>query len=152
MLLSPGGALRRRVAMAGGRPPLGAALVERLQGSAQAKRRLRAILQTLRGERTISSACGELNINQAAFFKLRNRWLQDAVESLEPRPRGRPRKEAPQDPGQEAALRGEVQRLERELRASHVREELAVSMPALIRRRREAEKKTPSMRRHHRRH
>ena len=45
-----------------GRKPLGAAHVERLDGSPLAKRRLALVLQTMRGELTVSEACRVLSI------------------------------------------------------------------------------------------
>jgi len=130
--------------MARGRPPGGVRLVEALQGSSGAKAKLRVILQTLGGERSAQSACQELGICEAAFYKLRGRGLQAALESLEPRARGRPPKEIPPELLHQQELELEVKQLQRELKASHVREELAVAMPQLVLRRQEAEKKTRS--------
>ena len=45
-----------------GRKPLGAAHVERLEGSLLAKQRLTLILRTMRGELTVSEACRVLSI------------------------------------------------------------------------------------------
>jgi hypothetical protein len=100
------------------------------------------ILQTLGGERTVESACAELGICEAAFYKLRGRWLQHALETLEPRVRGRPRNEEPADLPHTVELQSRVEWLERELKASEVREEIAMVMPHLAWRRREAGKKT----------
>lgn len=118
--------------MGRGRRPGGANLVQGLEGSAGAKRRLRVLLETVAGQRNIPSACAELRIGEAAFYKLRARWLQETVESLEPRARGRPRK--PEDPGAEriAELEGELEKVERELKAAQVREELAVALPHVV--------------------
>ena len=71
--------------MSAGRPPERTKLVEKAEGSEEAKRRLRLILETLSGERTVQSACDELEICQAMFYKLRTRFLQESVESLERR-------------------------------------------------------------------
>lgn len=128
--------------MARGRRPAGARLVGVLEGSPGAKTKLRLILQTLGGERTVESACEELGICEAAFYKLRGRWLQEALESLEPRARGRPRSEEPADVPRTVELQSRVECLERELKASQVREEIAMVMPHLAARRREAGKKT----------
>ena len=45
-----------------GRKPLGAQLVDRLEGSEHAKIRLKVILETLAGRQTIPEACDELGI------------------------------------------------------------------------------------------
>ena len=73
-----------------GRKPLGAAHVDHLTGSPLAKERLRWILQTMRGERTVEEACRALSIGPSRFHAMRNRWLQRAVGLLEPRRAGRP--------------------------------------------------------------
>ena len=118
--------------MARGRRPGAAQLVEALDGSAQAKRRLQVLLETFSGKRNVPQACAALGIGQAMFYKLRSRWLQQALESLEPRAPGRPRK--PQVPeverAEELALR--VKHLERELKAAQVREQLAIALPHVV--------------------
>ena len=73
-----------------GRKPLGPALVEHLDGSVDAKTRLELILKTLAGQVTVVAACRILDISEAMFYKLRNRVLQNCLEDLEPKPRGRP--------------------------------------------------------------
>ena len=74
-----------------GRKPLATGHVERLSGSELAKLRLTTLLQTLRGELTVPEACARLEIGESRFHALRNQWLQEALELLEPRPLGRPR-------------------------------------------------------------
>jgi transposase-like protein len=119
--------------MPAGRPPTGPDLVRGLAGSPQAKRRLRAILQTIAGERSVKKVCEDLGIGEAAFYKLRARTLQEAVEGLEPRPMGRPPGEHSEASEKLGALEGEVARLERELEAARVREEIALALPELAR-------------------
>lgn len=128
--------------MAGGRPPGGARLVDGLDGSPDAKKRLRLILETLAGERTVGSACDALGVSEAMFHKLRSRWMQEALGSLEPKLQGRPPKQKSPEEEHTEELEGQVQTLELELRAARVREEIAVAMPHLARRRLEREKKT----------
>jgi len=65
-------------------------LVERLDGSERAKTRLRVILETLSGQRTIPDACEELGIQETMFHRVRSEVLQTALDRLEPRPLGRP--------------------------------------------------------------
>jgi hypothetical protein len=73
-----------------GAKPLGAELVERLEGSAHAKERLKVMLLTLSGELTIPQACAQLGIHETRFHVQRAATLQAALGSLEPRPAGRP--------------------------------------------------------------
>lgn len=128
--------------MARGRRPGGVRLLERLEGSPGAKKKLRVILETLTGERTVGRACEELGVSEAMFHKLRSQWLKEALGSLEPKPKGRPRKEESPGETHSEELREQVKTLELELKAAQVREEIAVAMPYLARRHWEDEKKT----------
>jgi hypothetical protein len=118
-----------------GRPPLGPGLVETLQGPDEAKRRLRVILETVAGTRTIAAACAELGICEAAFHELRKQALAAAVEGLSPRPVGRPRKDADPEQRRIQELEAQVVLLKKDLHAAHIKGELAISMPHLFERR-----------------
>jgi hypothetical protein len=107
-----------------------------LGGSDHAKKRLRIILETLSGRRTIRSACEELRISEAAFHKLRTRVLEEAVQGLEPRRAGRPSKELSAEDAKIVDLEEEVLQLKLELHASRLREEIAITMPHLLKERR----------------
>jgi len=122
--------------MGRGRPPSGPALVDRLEGSPQAKTRLRIILETVSGVCSIPAACAALGLSEAAFYRLRERTLTEAVAGLEPRPAGRPSLKASPEAEQVQALTREVARLEMDLHAARVREEIALTMPHLLARRR----------------
>lgn len=115
-----------------GRPPSGIDLVGEVEGSGQARRRLRVMLETLSGSKKIAEACEELGIGEAQFHKLRHRMMAGAVASLEPSPAGRP----PADRGERDERLAEVQdenrQLRIELRASQIREEIALLMPHLV--------------------
>lgn len=115
-----------------GRKPTGPNLVERLEGSERAKARLKAVLETLAGQRTIPDACDELGIQESMFHKLRSEVLQTALGRLEPRPLGRPPQQPPHDP-RLAELEEENLRLRAELKAVEVRRELAENLPRLAR-------------------
>jgi hypothetical protein len=115
-----------------GRRPSGAKLVDRLEGSRHAKRRTKVILETLSQKMTIAEACAALGIGEAAFHKLRTRFLREAVESLEPRPLGRRPEQHEVNPEEVDALRREVEDLRRELEAARIREEVALAMPHLV--------------------
>jgi hypothetical protein len=118
--------------MSRGRPPAGPKLVEGLEGSDVAKERLRVVLQTIAGELNIQEACECLNISEARFHELRAEVLQMAVQHLEPKPAGRP--PVPPDPqaAEVAMLKEQVQELKIELRATQIREELALLMPGVL--------------------
>jgi hypothetical protein len=114
-----------------GRKPTGSQLVERLEGSEHAKSRLRVILETLSGQRTIPDACKMLGIQESMFHKMRSQVLQTALGRLEPRPLGR-RPHIPSLSDQRAAeLEEEVLGLRAELKATNIRRELAENMPRL---------------------
>jgi len=115
------------------RRPCGAKLVERLEGSTNAKTRLRLILETLAGERTVSAAGQALGVSRRRFHDLRVQFLRVALDVLEPRPAGRPSRHQGEEV-QLAKLEAEIQRLNIDLRAAQVREEIALAMPHLLRR------------------
>lgn len=128
--------------MSRGRPSEGPEVVERLEGSAEAKQRLQVILRTVGGELTVAEACAELGIGKTAFFELRKRVLQASLEDLEPKPKGRPPGDEPSTDEVEAErLRQENARLRADLEIAHVREEIALAMPEVFEPLRE-EKKT----------
>jgi len=117
--------------MARGRRTDGPRKAGRMDGSEQAKRRLRVILEVIAEKRTVKSACEELGLSEARYHELERAALQGAVESLEPKPSGRP-PAAPEDDPKRSALEEEVKELRIELRASQIREELAIVMPHLL--------------------
>jgi hypothetical protein len=117
-----------------GRKPIGVQLVEHLDGSERAKSRLKAILETLSGERSIPDACEELGIQESMFHRVRSEVLQTALSRLEPRPLGRPPQRPPPRDLRVAELEEENLRLHIELKASEVRRELAEKLPRLAKR------------------
>ena len=114
-----------------GRPSLGAEIVEHLEGSDPAKQRLAAILRTLAGQLTVPQACVELGVGESRFHDLRNQVLQQALASLEPKPLGRPPQRPSEAEGQLAELRQQTERLQADLRAAQIRQELALTLPRL---------------------
>jgi len=103
--------------------------VQHLHGSAQAKERLRVILETMMGQWRVSEACGRLGISEQRFRQLRAELLQAALERLEGRPAGRPRR--PEQPEATVALRQQLAAMQRELHVAQVREEIALALPQL---------------------
>jgi hypothetical protein len=114
---------------------LGPSLVDTVDGPDQAKRRLKVILETMAGSRTIAEACAELGICEAAFHELRKRALKAAVDGLCPRPAGRPRKDADPEQRRIHELEAEVFGLKKDLHAAQIQREIAISMPHLLQRR-----------------
>jgi transposase-like protein len=103
--------------------------VERLHGSAEAKRRLRAILQTVAQGQRLCDASADLDLTPQRFHMLRQQALQTALNALEPGRAGRPRKRPAAAAERLQALERENQQLRQELSASRVREEIALVLP-----------------------
>jgi len=110
---------------------MGDKLVESLPGSEAARRKLRVILQTLSGEKSVAEATRELGIGEAMFHKLRHEFLEAAVGLLEPKALGRPKQEAPTE--EIADLRRRLRDAEVEKEAAFLRAELAVLLPGVLR-------------------
>lgn len=114
-----------------GRKPTGVNLVEGLEGSERAKTRLKAILETLSGQRTIPDACAELGIQETMFHRVRSEVLQTALDRLEPRPLGRPPRQPSLHEGRISDLEEKNCQLQVELKAAEIRRELAENLPRL---------------------
>jgi hypothetical protein len=125
-----------------GRRPSGPEYVERLAGSAQAKERLKVVLQTLAGTCRVQDACRQLGISEPRFHQLRSQMLAAALQGLEPKPIGRPAQAAPPEQEQRTALSEQLAAKEVELRAAQAREEIALILPRLAPEPATPEKKT----------
>lgn len=113
-----------------GRKPAGPQYVDGLEGSARAKERLKAVLETLAGSCRVQQACQRLGVGEARFHELRQQALAAALAGLEPRPAGRPAAAAETPSATEvAALRAQVAELEVAVRAAQTREEIALVLP-----------------------
>jgi transposase-like protein len=115
-----------------GRPVKGPKLVDNLDGSQAAKRKLELVLETVTGKTSIQEACLALGIGKSAFHKLRSAMLQTALERLEPRPSGRPPREQSNDQDRVTELENEVELLRMQLEIAHVREEIMLCMPDVL--------------------
>lgn len=115
-----------------GRPNKGVGHVDGLEGEDLQKERLRTILQTITGERTVQDACETLGIGRARFAELRSIALQSACDSLAPGKPGRPRTRDPERDAELAALRSERDRLRLEVENVWIRAELALAMPEVM--------------------
>jgi hypothetical protein len=124
-----------------GRKPRGPEIVRELQGEAQARQRLERILDTVAGRLGITEAADLLEMTPQRLHMLREQALQAALDALAPQPLGRPSKSSGSDAERIDALQRENERLQRELAASKLREEIAVVLPGRPRR---GEKKRPT--------
>jgi transposase-like protein len=118
--------------MGKGRPSLGPSLADKVEGSEQAKERLKLILQTIAGDLSVSDACKQLGLSEARFHELRQQWMQDACASLEPKPLGRPKETTIEEEVELLRLHRENQKLKMHLRAAQIREEIAIAMPHVL--------------------
>ena len=126
--------------MARGRPPAGAELVDHLEGSPQAKARLRALLETFSGRQSLQQASRAVGLSARRLQVLRRDLLQEVLQRLEPRAAGRPPRPAADAPATLAALEAEVHRLRLELHAARIREEIALALPHVLTRSRRTKK------------
>ncbi|MFC1482276.1 hypothetical protein ACFL51_00565 [Myxococcota bacterium] len=117
-----------------GRPALGPALVDHLEGPGETKKRLRVILETVTGQKSAAEACAELGLGKSRFNEVRQQVLQGALETLHAKPRGRPRKpESAEDLAARLAdLEEENQRLFDEVQLANVRNEIELVFPDLV--------------------
>jgi hypothetical protein len=104
-----------------------------LDGADDGKRRLKIILETISGEKTIEQACEELHVSPSRFHELRREALQAALDGLMPGAAGRPKHgDAAVDPDHVKAIQTENEHLKEELLASYTRTEIALAMPHLL--------------------
>jgi len=73
------------------RPPLGPALIDRLDGSDAAKQRARLVLETIAGVTSVQDAASQLEVTPQRFDDLRSELLRALISEAEPKERGRPR-------------------------------------------------------------
>jgi hypothetical protein len=123
-----------------GRRPSGPEYVEKLDGSAAAKARLRIVLETVAGTRRVSEACALLGVSEQRFEQLRIEALQAGLARLEPQPQGRPPRRSTPAEWEAEQLRIRVAELEAELRLAAVRTEVAAIVPSAVA---PPQKKTP---------
>ncbi len=109
-----------------GRRPAGPEYVDQLPGSDLAKKRVKAVLQTMAGRARLQEACERLDICEQRFHQLREQIMEGAVNAAESGVPGR--RAQTQSPAEHDVerLRRQVADLQRELEASKVREEIAL--------------------------
>jgi len=104
-----------------GRKPLALEHVRRLDGSDHAKQRMTTLLKTLHSDCDVGEACAQMHLSESHFHALRHQWLQRALQLLEPRTPGRPRKQRGPETERIEQLEQEVRDLERELTLTRAR-------------------------------
>jgi hypothetical protein len=109
--------------------PKGIALVERLDGSSQAKERLEVILATIAGQLKINEACARLKIKPARLHQMRTTVLQASLARLEPRPAGRRPHQPTAEESHSQDLERQLRELSSALKIAEMREELARVLP-----------------------
>ena len=114
-----------------GRHPAGPEYVEQLEGSELAKRRLRIVLETLAGRCGIGQAAELLGVSEQRVHQLREEALQAALVELEPKTPGRRPRAAADEAA--AAAAEQMLELEKELRASKIRQAIAPVFPGVVR-------------------
>jgi hypothetical protein len=107
-----------------GRRPGGPECVAGLEGSDEAKERLKVVLEVVAGRCRVFEACQRLGISEPRFHQLREEALQGAVAALEARPAGRPRRTAVEE--QVSQLQTQMQQRELELRLAQTQQEVAL--------------------------
>jgi hypothetical protein len=101
-----------------------------VSASEQARTRLKVLLETITGEKSMDAACQALNIHKSRLFTLRTGMLEAAAAALEPQPMGRPPQAASPEAARIAELEAEINRLLVELEGSRLRVELAQALGA----------------------
>jgi hypothetical protein len=112
-----------------GRKPAGPDYLDQLDGSSLAKERGKVVLDTVKGKCSVAEACRRLGISEPRFYQLRVEMLQAALAALEPGTPGRPARAATPEQQQIAVLEQTVARLQTQLRAAQVQEEIALALP-----------------------
>jgi hypothetical protein len=93
---------------------------------------LEVILETISGQLTVAQACQQLGVGESRFHQLRNQTLQATLETLEPRPLGRPAKPTSSEQAEVDVLQAELHHLRTELELAQVQLKLTRIHPGLI--------------------
>jgi hypothetical protein len=116
-----------------GRKPDIDGLVDRREGSEEAKRKAKVLLRTFGEEVTVIQAGRALSLNEGRAHVWRERMLQAMVEAMEPRAAGRPRQWRTESELEDLSrLEKENAALRRELLLARVRDEIAVLRPGWV--------------------
>jgi len=114
-----------------GRPVKGVELVDELEGTEEAKLRLKTIHEQMHGELTVEQACETLGIARSTYFELRQKALSAALAGLSPKPRGRPpvRADVAQMEDELASIKDKHERELMALKLANLKQELRLLFP-----------------------
>lgn len=115
-----------------GRRPAGQEYVDKVPGSAIAKDRAKEVLDTMQGKGRVQEACQRLGICEQRFHQLRHKAVGWFVDALEPGVPGRPAQTVSPEQERIRALEEEVAALKVELQAAKAREEIALTLPRVV--------------------
>jgi hypothetical protein len=115
-----------------GRLPSGPEFVEQVSGSVIARNRARVLLETIAGTCRVKEACLRLGIGEPRFDQLRIHALEHLVQSLEPRPAGRPARTPSPADERIRQLQDQVAALEMEVKLAQARTEIALVLPNAV--------------------
>ena len=128
-----------------GRYPAGPEYVDKVEGSALAKERARALLKTMFGGLRWREACQQLGVRETRLHQLRQAALQAFVRSLEPGTPGRPSRAVTREAVRMAELEQALAEKELELEQALVRAEVALIVPRRAGAEREKKTARPSV-------
>lgn len=117
--------------MTQGRPTKGSDIVTKFDASAEAKEKVRLVLDTLAGKTSVQDAAARLNVTETRFHQIRDEILTGMLSAAEPKPVGRPPEPEEDDPEVEA-LRKKLQEANLMVEISRLRELIAVAFPELV--------------------
>lgn len=118
-----------------GRRPDGIDRIDKLDASTEAKRRAKVIAEVLAGRKSVNDASGELDLGATRFDEIYEAFLLGGLPALEPKASGRPPKVLSAEEQEIARLKEEVHELRAAVVTAHMREELAIALPLLGKRR-----------------
>jgi hypothetical protein len=109
-----------------GRYPSGLEYVDKFDGAAEQKERLKAILATMNGALRWLEACDQLAVSESRLHQLRADAIQAALDGIRPGKAGRPSRKAVAAAARIRELEQRVRELELAVQEAHVREEVAL--------------------------
>lgn len=118
-----------------GRRPDGIDRIDKLDASPEAKRRAKVIAEVLAGRKSVNEASEELDLGTTRFDEIYEAFLLGGLPALEPKASGRPPNVLSAEEQEIARLKEEVHELRAAVVTAHMREELAIALPLLGKRR-----------------
>jgi transposase len=113
-----------------------------LEGSEQAKARMKVIVATLTGQCRLQQACAQLGLSEARVQQLRQQFLEGGLASLEPGQAGRPARLLTDAERQVQELTAQLAELQVQYQAAQLRAEVGAVLPQVLQEPADAQKKT----------